>query len=94
MPYIYLTIAIILEVIATSFLKTSEGFTRLIPSIVVVLGYSGAFFCFISGFKDYACGNCLCHMGRRRHNLDNNSSSDCVQTNARFAFDHRNWPDC
>ena len=45
MPYIYLTIAIILEVIATSFLKTSEGFTRLIPSIVVVvLGYSGAFF--------------------------------------------------
>lgn len=39
-----LAIAIIAEVIATSALKVSEGFTRLIPSLVVVVGYSIAFY--------------------------------------------------
>ncbi len=32
------------EVIATSALKASEGFTRLIPSSIVVLGYGIAFY--------------------------------------------------
>ena len=41
--FIYLTIAIISEVIATSALKASEEFTRLIPSLVVVIGYGAAF---------------------------------------------------
>ena len=44
MPWLYLTIAIIAEVIGTSFLKTSEGFTKLLPSLAVVLGYGVAFF--------------------------------------------------
>lgn len=39
-----LAVAIIAEVIATSALKVSEGFTRLIPSLVVVVGYSIAFY--------------------------------------------------
>ena len=39
----YLTMAIIAEVVATTMLKASEGFTRLWPSLVVVLGYSVAF---------------------------------------------------
>lgn len=39
-----LAIAIIAEVIATSALKVSEGFTRLIPSLVVVVGYAIAFY--------------------------------------------------
>jgi small multidrug resistance pump len=38
MSYIFLTIAIISEVIATSFLKQSEGFTRLVPSLVMIVG--------------------------------------------------------
>ena len=42
--YIYLTIAIIAEVIATSALKASEEFTKLTPSIIVALGYSVAFY--------------------------------------------------
>jgi multidrug transporter EmrE-like cation transporter len=33
------------EVIGTSALKASEGFTRLLPSVVVVLGYAVAFYC-------------------------------------------------
>jgi len=42
--YIYLSIAIVSEVIATSALKESEGFTRLWPSIVVMVGYAISFY--------------------------------------------------
>jgi len=44
MNYVYLAIAIVGEVIATSALKASEGFTRLVPSLMVVAGYGVAFF--------------------------------------------------
>lgn len=44
MNWIYLGIAIIAEVIATSFLKASEGFTKLWPSLIVGVGYLTAFF--------------------------------------------------
>ncbi len=39
----YLAMAIVAEVIATTMLKASEGFTRLWPSLVVVIGYGVAF---------------------------------------------------
>jgi small multidrug resistance pump len=42
-PWLFLAGAIITEVIATTALKLSEGFTRLVPSIVVVVGYLAAF---------------------------------------------------
>lgn len=42
-PYLLLTIAIVAEVIATSALRAAEGFSRLIPSLVVVIGYALAF---------------------------------------------------
>jgi small multidrug resistance pump len=41
---IWLTFAIIAEVIATSFLKASAGFSRPLPSVVVVVGYAAAFY--------------------------------------------------
>lgn len=44
MGYVYLTIAIIAEVIATTALKASDGFTNLVPSIIVVVGYAVAFY--------------------------------------------------
>ena len=44
MHWIYLSIAIVAEVIATSALKSSNEFTRLWPSIVVVVGYLIAFY--------------------------------------------------
>lgn len=43
MPWLWLTGSIIAEVTATTSLKLSEGFTRTIPSIVVVVGYGAAF---------------------------------------------------
>lgn len=42
--YLYLTIAIVAEVIATSALKASDGFTRIGPSIIVAVGYGTAFY--------------------------------------------------
>jgi len=42
--WVYLSVAIVAEVIGTSFLKSSEGFTRLGPSVVVVASYVLAFY--------------------------------------------------
>lgn len=44
MTFVYLVLAIVAEVIATSALKASLGFTRPVPSIVVVVGYGVAFY--------------------------------------------------
>ena len=44
MTYLYLSIAIVAEVIATSSLRACEGFTRLWPSVVVLVGYALAFY--------------------------------------------------
>ncbi len=44
MHYVYLVLAVICEVIATSSLKAAEGFTRLGPSLVVALGYGMSFY--------------------------------------------------
>lgn len=44
MQWLFLSIAIISEVIATSALKSSVGFTQLWPSLLVVAGYAVAFF--------------------------------------------------
>lgn len=43
MPWLMLFLAIVAEVIATSTLKATEGFTRLWPSIVVFVCYETAF---------------------------------------------------
>jgi len=45
MAYFYLAIAIIAEVAATSALKASAEFTRLVPSLIVIVGYGIAFYC-------------------------------------------------
>jgi small multidrug resistance pump len=41
----YLALAIVSEVIATTALKLSDGFSRLWPSIIVVAGYGISFYC-------------------------------------------------
>ena len=45
MVWFYLAIAIAAEVMATTALKFSEGFTKIMPSALVVVGYAGAFYC-------------------------------------------------
>jgi len=42
--WLMLGIAIVSEIAATASLRASQGFTRLVPSIVVVIGYALSFF--------------------------------------------------
>jgi small multidrug resistance pump len=44
MKWLYLAVAIVSEVIATSALKSTSGFTRLWPSVIVIAGYISAFY--------------------------------------------------
>lgn len=44
MGYLYLALAIVAEVIATSALKPSQEFTKLVPSLIVIVGYGAAFY--------------------------------------------------
>ena len=42
--WIYLGIAIVSEVIATSALKATDGFSRVVPSVAVLIGYAVSFY--------------------------------------------------
>ncbi|MBU6222533.1 MAG: multidrug efflux SMR transporter [Planctomycetes bacterium] len=44
MHWLFLAFAIVAEVVGTSFLKASAGFTRPLPTIMVAVGYGLAFF--------------------------------------------------
>jgi small multidrug resistance pump len=44
MNYVYLFVAIACEVVATSALKAADGFSRLWPSLIVIIGYGLAFY--------------------------------------------------
>lgn len=45
MPWLYMAGAIFCEIIATSALKSAEGFTRPVPTALVLVGYGIAFYC-------------------------------------------------
>lgn len=49
--YLLLALAILSEVVGTVSLKLSEGFSKPLPSIVVVIGYAGAFVVLASVLK-------------------------------------------
>jgi small multidrug resistance pump len=54
--YVWLAIAIVAEVIGTSALRASEGFSRLWPSLVVLAGYGVAFYCLSLTLKSLPVG--------------------------------------
>lgn len=45
MPYALLLLAIVAEVVATTALKQSDGFSRPAPAALAVAGYAVAFYC-------------------------------------------------
>ena len=51
MGYFYLLIAVIGEVIATTYLKSTNNFTEIIPSTYVVIGYGTAFYFMMLAMK-------------------------------------------
>lgn len=44
MPYVFLLIAIVAEVIGTTFLKLSDGFTKPMPAAVTAVSYGVSFY--------------------------------------------------
>lgn len=56
MAYMYLTIAVICEVVATSSLKATQEFTRLAPTLVVIIGYLAAFYFLTLSLKTLTIG--------------------------------------
>lgn len=56
MAWLYLGLAITAEVIGTSFLKLSAGFTKLLPSVVVVVCYALAFYLLALSLKTMKVG--------------------------------------
>ena len=66
MTYLYLVIAIVCEVVATSALKQADGFTRLWPSLVCIAGYGAAFYLLSILHQDHPRRRCLCDLVGRR----------------------------
>ncbi len=54
--YVWLGLAIVAEVIATTALKASDSFTRLVPSLVTAVGYGIAFYCLSHSMKTVPVG--------------------------------------
>ena len=51
MGYFYLLIAIVGEVIATTYLKSTNNFTEFLPTTYVVIGYGTAFYFMMLAMK-------------------------------------------
>ena len=54
--WVMLAIAIATEIVPTASLRASQGFTRLVPSIVVVVGYGISFFLLAQVLKTLPVG--------------------------------------
>jgi small multidrug resistance pump len=55
-PYLLLLGAILTEVVATNALKAADGFTRLVPSTVTVVGYAISFYLLSLALKTIPVG--------------------------------------
>lgn len=56
MNWIYLIIAICAEVVGTTTLKASAGFSRLVPSVITIIGYGIAFYFLALALKTIPVG--------------------------------------
>jgi small multidrug resistance pump len=55
-PAIILVFAILSEVVATTSLKFSEGFTKVVPSVIVAVGYGLSFYLLSISLKEIPLG--------------------------------------
>lgn len=56
MKYFYLGLAIVLEVFGSSFLKKSEGFTKLVPTLIVIAAFTACFYFFSKALQSIPLG--------------------------------------
>ena len=62
MHYLYLTLAIVLEVFATTLLGKSEGFTKWLFAVGSLLSYGVCFLFFILSPQEYTVRGSLCYL--------------------------------
>lgn len=56
MHYIYLSMAILFEIVGTTAMAKSEQFSKLIPSSITVVCYAAAFYCLSFALKQIPVG--------------------------------------
>lgn len=56
MNYLFLTLAIIFEVIGSSCINMSNQFTKIIPSAITVIAFAACFYCFSLALKTISLG--------------------------------------
>lgn len=56
MKYLFLSLAIICEVIGSSFLNVSKGFTRLVPSVITIIAFIACFIFLSQALKHMSLG--------------------------------------
>lgn len=56
MPYVTLILAVLAETIGTTALQASQQFTRLLPSVIVVVAYSTSFFLLAQALRFFPVG--------------------------------------
>lgn len=93
MAYLYLIIAIIAEIVATTIMKDTNGFTVLWPSVFTILGYVVAFYMLSLCIQTNSNRHYICIVVRFWHNRNCGFGLDCTQTNVRLARNRRNCAD-
>ncbi len=56
MKYLYLASAIVLEVLGSSFMKASDGFSKLLPTTITIIAYIACFFFLSQALKSIPLG--------------------------------------
>ena len=56
MHYIYLALAIIFEVVGSSFIKVSDGFTKILPTVITAVAYLICFFFLSLSLRGFSLG--------------------------------------
>lgn len=56
MKYLFLALAIVFEVVGSSYLKASNGFSKLIPTTITIVAYIASFYFFSQALKTINLG--------------------------------------
>ena len=105
LPYTFLFLAIVLEVVGTLFLRDTDGFTKMIPNLIVVFSYAASFYFLITileknyGFTLHlslfsnSFRSCWYSFSKRHRRLHKNDSQpcSCFQLCCKFLFSFANF---
>lgn len=93
MEYAFLAIAIVSEVIATSYLKQTEGFTRLIPSLICAAAYIVCHYTFAKSLLRINLSIGYADMVRCRADRHIAGFDFCIQGKTLHGWNHRSCAD-